>query len=257
VLPHSYNIIRNIKPRNINFAAMSKTFLTAEWRKLAMANYAVDKKLLLPFLPYKTELDLFNNTCYVSLVGFMFLNTRVLGCKIPFHINFEEVNLRFYVRYNDAGEWKRGTVFISEIVPKPAIALVANNIYKEHYQALPMHHSWETKEEALVVNYGWKKKNWNSFQVTAEKEPVAITIGSEAEFITEHYWGYTKQGEKKTAEYGVEHPRWDIFPVKEYAIDVDFAALYGNEFHFLSTATPQSVLLAEGSEVVVRKGRRI
>src|SRR6185436_6168258 len=126
-------------------------FLTAEWRKLTMANYAIDSKLLAPLLPYKTELDLWNNTCYVSLVGFMFLNTRLKGIRIPFHSDFEEVNLRFYVRYKDEikNEWKRGVVFIKEIVPKPALTFVANSIYKEHYQTMPMKHSISSNYDGL------------------------------------------------------------------------------------------------------------
>src|SRR3954453_11964004 len=115
---------------------MSKVFLKAEWRKLAMANYAVDRKLLEKYLPYRTEIDTWDNTCYVSLVGFMFLNTRVKGLKIPFHTEFEEVNLRFYVRYRDGQAWKRGVVFIKEIVPRPMLTLVANTLYKEHYETL-------------------------------------------------------------------------------------------------------------------------
>lgn len=119
---------------------MSKTFLTAEWRKLLMANYAVDPKLLAPYLPCKTEIDLLEGTCYVSLVGFMFLNTKLMGIKIPFHTHFEEVNLRFYVRYKDGDQWKRGVVFIKEIVPRPALTWVANTIYKENYETMPMEH---------------------------------------------------------------------------------------------------------------------
>ncbi len=233
-----------------------KTFLQAEWRKLAMANYEVEAKILEPYLPYKTEIDLWNNTCYVSLVGFMFLNTKVLGVKIPFHINFEEVNLRFYVRYNDKGEWKRGVVFVKEIVPKPALTFVANTIYDENYETMPMRHVWEGNE-SLVVEYAWKKKAWNSFRVSATKIATPIEAGSEAEFITEHYWGYTKLGAAKTAEYGVEHPRWDAYPVNDYQIDVDFAAVYGSAFGFLKEEKPKSVFLAEGSEIVVKAGRRI
>src|SRR6478736_2670783 len=108
---------------------MNSTFLTAEWRKLAIANYVVDPKLLLPYLPYKTELDTWNGKCYVSLVGFRFVNTRLKGIPIPFHIHFEEVNLRFYVRYKDESGWKRGVTFIREIVPRPALTFIANNLY--------------------------------------------------------------------------------------------------------------------------------
>jgi uncharacterized protein len=233
-----------------------KTFLQAEWRKLAMANYAVDPKILAPYLPYKTELDFWNNTCYVSLVGFMFLNTKMLGVKIPFHINFEEVNLRFYVRYNDQGEWKRGVVFIKEIVPKPTLTLVANTIYNENYETMPMRHRW-VGNNSLDVEYAWKKNTWNSFRVSADKVTTAIDAGSEAEFITEHYWGYTKLGATKTAEYRVEHPRWDVYKVNEYQIDVDFAGVYGSEFGFLKNEKPLSVFLAEGSEIVVKAGRKV
>jgi uncharacterized protein len=233
-----------------------KTFLQAEWRKLAMANYEVDPKVLAPYLPCKTELDFWNNTCYASLVGFMFLNTKMLGVKIPFHINFEEVNLRFYVRYNDNGEWKRGVVFIKEIVPKPALTLVANTLYNENYETMPMRHTWEDNN-SLDVEYGWKKNTWNSFRVSAEKTATPIDAGSEAEFITEHYWGYTKLGATKTAEYGVEHPRWDAYKVNEYQINVDFAGVYGSDFGFLKNEKPLSVFLAEGSEILVKAGRKI
>lgn len=234
---------------------MTKTFLQAEWRKLAMANYAVDKKLLAPYLPHHTELDLWNDTCYVSLVGFMFLDTKVRGLRIPFHTNFEEVNLRFYVRYKDHGEWKRGVVFIKEIVPKPGLTFVANTIYKEKYETMPMRHSWQMTDDRLIVEYKWKKRTWNLISVVASKEPNKIDTGSEEEFITEHYWGYTKIGDKRTSEYGVEHPRWEVYSTIEYTIDVDFGDVYGPPFGFLHAETPVSVFLAEGSEIQVKEGR--
>ncbi len=147
---------------------MTKTFLQAEWRKLAMANYSVDSKILHKYLPIKTEIDLWNGICYVSLVGFMFKDTKIKGFRIPFHTNFEEVNLRFYVRYKDNGEWKRGVVFVKEIVPKPALTFVANTVYKENYETMPMSHSWTT-DENLKVEYKWKKARWNSLTVIASK----------------------------------------------------------------------------------------
>ncbi|MBO9636080.1 MAG: DUF2071 domain-containing protein, partial [Chitinophagaceae bacterium] len=117
---------------------MSKPFLTAAWKKLVLANYSVDPSILMPYLPHGVELDTFNGIHYLSLVGFMFRDTSVMGMKIPFHINFPEVNLRFYVKYNDKGQWKRGVVFLSEIVPKYAVAFIANRIYKENYRRMPM-----------------------------------------------------------------------------------------------------------------------
>lgn len=232
-------------------------FLKAEWRKLVMANYAIDQQLVNKFLPHKTEIDLWNNTCYVSLVGFMFLNTAVKGIKLPFHSNFEEVNLRFYVRYKDGNAWKRGVVFVKEIVPRPLLTFVANTIYKEHYETMPMSHSWETKADTLEVAYNWKKGNWHTLKVRTDSNAHTIPEGSEEEFITEHYWGYTFLNSQSTAEYGVEHPRWQVYDVKDYTIDVDFGNVYGPEFGFLSKETPQSVFLAEGSEIVVKVGRTI
>ena len=236
---------------------MARAFLTAEWRKLAMANYIVDPALLQRYLPYKTELDMWNNACYVSLVGFMFVNTRLLGFRIPFHSTFEEVNLRFYVRYKDVDGWKRGVVFIKEIVPKRALTFVANSIYKENYETMPMMHRWETTDSNLTVEYRWKLKEWNSLEVKCASEAIAIAAGSEEEFITEHYWGYTKIGEQRTSEYGVEHPRWEVYPVQDYAIHVGFGNVYWNQFEFLKNETPASVFLAEGSEIIVREGMKI
>lgn len=236
---------------------MSKTFLEAEWRKLAMANYSVDSKILDKYLPPKTEIDLWNNTCYVSLVGFLFKDTKVKGIKIPFHTNFEEVNLRFYVRYKDNGKWKRGVVFIKEIVPKPALTFVANTVYKEKYETMPMNHSWTNSNDSLVVEYNWRKGRWNSLKVVANLNATPIKDGSEEEFITEHYWGYTKISSERTSEYGVEHPKWEVYETRDYLIDVDFCDVYGQDFSFLTTEKPVSVFLAEGSEIKVKEGRTI
>ena len=234
------------------------SFLKAEWRKLALANYSIDPALLSPQLPYGTELDTWNGTCYVSLVGFMFLNTRILGMKIPFHIDFEEVNLRFYVKRKEAGEWKRGVVFIKEIVPKAALTFVANTVYGENYETMPMKHSWVSQTGSLEVDYRWKKDaQWHHFSVKAETESQEIASGSETEFITEHYWGYAHISDTKSNEYEVTHPKWQAYPIKSYSVQVDFEAVYGSEFGFLSSQTPASVMLAEGSEITVESKRVI
>lgn len=233
-----------------------KVFLTAEWRKLALAQYAVDAEILKKYLPPHTELDDWQGKYYVSLVGFLFVDVKLLGFNIPYHTSFEEVNLRFYVKYKEDDVWKRGVVFISEIVPLPAITFVANTIYKENYQTLPMKHESVEQDHQIDVSYFWKNKVWNKFSVTASSNSVEIPIGSEEEFITEHYWGYTKIGINRTSEYGVEHPRWQVYPVNNYIIDVDFAVNYGDDFGFLTNAKPDSVMLAEGSKIRVLKGKK-
>ena len=230
----------------------------AEWRKLAIANYEVDKELLSTYVPAGTELDLWNGRCYLSLVGFMFLNTRLLGLKIPFHINFEEVNLRFYVRRKENGEWKRGVVFIKEIVPKPAITYVANTLYMENYSTRPMRHMWQETPNNKRITYQWKVKGqWNNFVVEAAASGIPIESGSETEFITEHYWGYAKAAAHLTYEYEVTHPRWEVYPVLNHQIDVDFGQTYGPAFAFLNDKSPYSVMLAEGSEITVEGRKRL
>ncbi len=234
------------------------SFLKAEWRKLVLANYTIDQEVLEPFVPPKTELDLWKGKCYVSLVGFMFLNIQLLGVPVPFHKNFEEVNLRFYVRYKDVSGWKRGVVFIKEIVPKPALTFVANTIYKEHYQTLPMQHFWSSNEKIRTVAYSWKLHGQeHSIRVKAALAPEAIARDSEGEFITEHYWGYTKANDRNSFEYEVTHPRWEGYEVLDYDIKVDFSAVYGQAFEVLNQMNPVSVMLAEGSEITVENKRKI
>jgi len=234
------------------------SFLKAEWRKLVIANYVINPSVLENHIPFGTQLDPWKDQCFVSLVGFRFVNTKMLGLKIPFHTNFEEVNLRFYVKRLENNKWKRGVVFIKEIVPKAAITLVANTFYKEHYETMAMDHHWSDDGVNKTVEYKWKKnKRWHTIQVEAISESSPLIPGSETEFITEHYWGYAQVNAAKTNEYEVTHPRWDTYEVKKYSIEVDFGAVYGKEFGFLTDAHPTSVMLAEGSEITVEKKRSI
>ncbi|WP_346985811.1 DUF2071 domain-containing protein [Chryseobacterium sp. POE27] len=226
-------------------------FLKAEWRKLAIINYEINSDILLEYLPKGTELDYYQGKCYVSLVGFMFLNTKLLGLPIPFHRNFEEVNLRFYVKKKEHDKWKRGVVFIKEIVPKQALSLVANLVYKESYKTMPMKNVIHEKGEELLIKYSWKNKNWQSIEIIAENRPLKMEFNSEFEFITEHYFGFTKK-ENKTSEYEVCHPKWDYYIVKNHQLHIDFKANYGKHFECLNRQKPISVMLAEGSEIEVK-----
>lgn len=234
------------------------SFLKAEWRKLLMVNYEINPDVLRPYVPMGTELDTWQGRHYVSLVGFLFLNTRLLGIPIPFHRNFEEVNLRFYVKHQAGDTWKRGVVFIKEIVPKPALSWVANTVYREHYITCPMHHRIQTEQDKLHVDYFWKYRGQEqSMQAIASTSSQSIAPGSEEEFITEHYWGYSRASPQKTFEYEVTHPTWEHYPVSNYTVQVDFDKVYGPDFTFLNKATPQSVLLAEGSLITVENKRKL
>lgn len=226
-------------------------FVSAEWRKLIMANYEIDPEILKKYLPAGVELDNYVNKHYVSLVGFMFLNTKVLGIPIPFHLNFPEVNLRFYVKHKSGDEWRRGVVFINEFVPKAAITFVANKLYKERYVTYEMKHKWNTGNKLQIGYYLKKGNKWNGLEVIAHPNSFEMDRGSIEEFITEHYWGYSSKNENKTGEYRVDHPRWNIYPVEQSMIDFNFGELYGNDFEFLDHKQAASVFLAEGSPVSI------
>lgn len=234
-------------------------FLEAEWRNLIMINYEVDPEILKRYLPASTELDLWKGKALVSMVGFLFLNTKVLGIKWPYHVNFEEVNLRFYVHHFDGTQWKRGAVFISEIVPKHIIPIIANNIYNEHYQAMPMRNSsTKTNNGQTAFLYEWKLKNqWSQLGAVVTDNVQEIVKGSEEEFIFEHYWGYNRLNAHKTVEYQVEHVSWKIRPVTKFIFKADVANLYGKEFVAYLNAEPHSVFFAEGSKVAIRVAGKI
>jgi uncharacterized protein YqjF (DUF2071 family) len=225
-------------------------FLTAEWRQLAMFNYAVDPALIRPLLPYGTEIDLFKGEAFVSIVGFLFLNTRVMGIGVPFHQNFEELNLRFYVRSG----MKRGVTFVQELVPKSAVAFLANALYNEHYRVARMSHT--ISDQAFGMRWQFVGRE-HSFDVSVTGDPQPLTDGSFEQFIAEHYWGYAAQSNGDTVEYAVKHPAWRVWPATGYHLDIDFGALYGPEFAATLSQTPRSVFLAEGSAVTVSHGRRI
>ena len=235
-------------------AAVPPLFLTAEWRALLMVNYAIDPAILASHLPRGLELDLWQGEALVSMVGFLFLQTRVLGVPLPFHQNFEEVNLRFYVRRSRSTGGQRGVVFIREIVPRFLIAAVARAAYHEPYLALPMRHRMGGGE----IAYSWKfRGRWHSLAATIGSEPQPLAPGSAAEFILEHYWGYTRQPDGGTLEYRVEHPRWRVSPASRARFDCDIAALYGPDFVPALSAEPRSAYVAEGSPVLVRRGVRL
>ena len=237
----------------------STIFLTAEWRYLAMLNYEVDPVILAPFVPAGTELDSWNGKIFVSVVGFLFLKTKIRGISIPFHQNFEELNLRFYVRRNADDGWRRGVVFIKELVPRAAIAFVARKFYNENYLALPMSHRIDKVGcEIKSAEYAWQfNGNKNHLKLVTRGEAQPLVEGSAQEFITEHYWGYAKQRDGSTMEYRVEHPRWRVWEAQASELQCDVVGLYGARFGDCLNGAPASAFLADGSEVKVYTGLKI
>ena len=215
-------------------------------------NYEVDPSLLVPLVPHGTELDTWNGSTYASIVAFRFLRTRILGIPIPLHRNFEEANLRFYVRRPLGAELRRGVVFIQEIVPRRAVAALARWLYHEPYRALPMRSTVETTPH-LSVQYSWQlATEWHTVAARTG-QPIALpAAGSFEQFIVEHYWGYTRQTDGSTIEYHVTHPPWTVAPAESHRIDADLGLVYGPALA-ARLATPVSVFLADGSSVTVSR----
>lgn len=236
-------------------------FLTAEWKSLVVYTVPVDRAVLEPHVPIGTELDLWQGEALVSVVGFCFLNTRLLGWAIPFHRHFTEVNLRFYVRRQVEGGWRRGVVFLREIVPLPAVSWVANGIYHENYVTRRMRHEVVLPNEAAScgrAHYAWREGDaWLELSATVSGRPQPLVAGSDAEFVLEHYWGYSRRNQQATYEYGVEHPPWRVWSTETCTFTGDASRLYGPAIAEALRGTPHSTVVADGSAVVVRAGTKL
>jgi uncharacterized protein YqjF (DUF2071 family) len=257
------NMLTAAPPRQAGPAErpLPSPFLTAGWRHLLMLNFEVDPALLAARVPPGLELDVFEGRTFVSLVGFRFTDARVFGWSVPCHRNFEEVNLRFYVRRTDLctgeSEARRGVMFIKELVPRRLVAWVARRFYNENFCKAPMRSRvmLPTREQNGAVEYAWwLAGRWQRLAARIAGVPQPPAAGSEAEFIAEHYWGYSRQRDGSTLEYQVEHPPWRIWPTESAVYDADVAALYGTEFAAPLQRPPSSAFVAEGSDVLVRRG---
>ena len=241
----------------------TRPFLTAAWRDLVMLTWAVDQRLLRTLLPRGVELDLWQGEALASVVAFRFERVRVRGVAVPCHTDFPEVNLRFYVRRRDeSGAWRRGVVFVREIVPRAAIALVARRLYNEPYVALPMREAHlagvpgEDGRPRRTLLYEWRRDDaWERVVALVADAPHPMRANSTEEFVAEHYYGYTARGPRATREYRVEHPRWNVVPLAECFLEADIASLYGPPWVEPLSQPPRSSFLAEGSAVAVHAGR--
>jgi uncharacterized protein YqjF (DUF2071 family) len=248
-------------PVNAVIPTLAREFLRGSWHHVTMLNYPTDPRVLAKYIPRGAELDLWNGQAYLSMVGFLFRDTRVRGVPVPCHRNFEEVNLRTYVRRKHEGEWRRGVTFIKEIVPRMMIAWVARQLYNENYVSMPMRHRIDLPvagSPAGEVAYEWYYgERWQRLSADIAGNPAPLVPGSENEFIAEHYWGYCRQRNGSTLEYRVEHPPWRAWVGSNPQLDCDATALYGAELAPFLQGPPLSTFVAEGSPIIVREGVRL
>jgi uncharacterized protein YqjF (DUF2071 family) len=236
-----------------------RVFLSAEWRDLVMLNYEVEPSLLSRYVPAGTTLDTFHGRTYVSLVGFRFCRTKLLGClPVPFHANFDEVNLRFYVRREEGDEDRRGVVFIAEVVPRRAIATIARVAYGENYRYHPMRHRIESEGLNKAAEYQWQVGNqWCRLWAQTAGVPTRPQEGSLEQFIAEHYWGYSAQRTGSSLEYHVAHVPWQVWAIAQAGFEGEASTLYGDELSTVLRRPPDCACVADGSPVTVFTGRTL
>ena len=224
-----------------------------------MLNYEIDPALLQPFVPRGTELDSFEGKTYVSLVGLRFARTKLFGLiSVPFHSNFDEVNLRIYVRRRERSEIHRGVMFIREIVSLPAVTFVARLAYAENYMTLPLRHSINLTDSGGSIEYRWEQKR-QRFRLHGQTDgdPSRAADGSLEQFISEHYWGYSRRRDGGSLEYHVAHKPWRIWRASFAAFEGEGTALYGSTLGSVLSRPPRSAFIADGSPVLVYAARRI
>lgn len=234
---------------------MSRVFLTAHWRDLIIASYAVDPEMLMSRLPPGLELDLFEGQAVCSLVGFRFEDTRVMGVQWPGYRNFPEINLRFYVRESEAD--RRGVVFVRELVKHRFVAGVARVLYNEPYVRARIGDRITDVDGTRKVEYNFSYGGGDgTMRVESDSVPVVHAESSPEHWFKEHQWGYGVTRRGRLLRYEVQHPNWACYPVRSSEIEVDWGRIYGREWDSMSDAKPFSVVLAEGSEIKVFGAQR-
>jgi len=225
----------------------SRPFLTAEWRNVLGVTYVADEALLEPHLPRGAQIDTLEGAPRVSVVAFQFLHTHVRGVPIPLHVNFREINLRFYVRLHG----RRAVVFIREFVPRPAISIVARLAYNEPYRTVRMRDEVLARHGQIGVRHRFGPGLRNRLEAWADPEPVVPAEDSAAYWLTHHELGVGRGRDGSARFYEVDHPVWALHEVRSLDMELDFAALYGPQWAFLAYAEPSHVTLAAGSGVSI------
>lgn len=226
-------------------------FLTAVWSDLILISYAVPDEVLTPYLTPGLELDRWEGSAWCSLVAFNFEQTRVLGWSVPYPrtlCDFPEFNLRFYVRQGT----RRGVVFVRELTSNLLVVNLARLLYNEPYTAVPI--------QSRVTQAGSLRRVRHDFVVGGKPQMAAVSARCPATdpaqdsfetWVKEQEAGFGRTRGGRLTAYRVQHPTWRTYLVEEYQLGVDFAHLYGERWQFLQKRTPNSVVLAEGSQIAI------
>lgn len=231
--------------------------LVAEWQNPLLFSWPVADAALDPWLPPGLELDRWEGSAYVSLVGLRFDNVRVFGVPAPRRA-YDEINLRFYVRrVAGDGDGRPGVVFVRQLVPHWLTALAARVMYGEPFETAPTGHEFSGCGAAGTVPFACVAYHWDEqgrrqrFWASSDEAPMIVAPGSLGEFLTSRYWGYNRKPASGVRTYYLTRPDWQVRQASRWGINCDFSEVCGGRLTDALRKAPASVLLATGSRTAV------
>lgn len=220
-----------------------KQFLSSTWKNTFIVTWEIEPELLLEHLPHKIGLYTENGKAFLSFVVYNFENTKVKGIKMPFHVSFPEMDLRYYVKHNNS----LGVAFIQHIVPRYCISLWAKRIFNENYITLPMDYSFQETETSKVLHYKvWKDKKMFSLDFLSNKEFVESTFSLYNQ--VQYGFGVDKYGNSTKFKFDKLN-NFHSLSTLDYAINLDYSALFGRKWAFLNELSPIDVTALNDNKV--------
>lgn len=223
-----------------------RSLVAVEWRKLCYVSYAVDPAQLGAQLPPGVSLDLRDERAMVSLVLWETLYPSVLGFTLPKQPVSTEVALRYHVREGA----RRGVVTVREDSSSPLAALAARALLREPTRSGTVRSNIRSENGHVVCEYEIVRDGrQHKVSVRADKHAERPARETLPYFLEQRPYGYARDGRGELLRYDLDHPLWDTYEVLEHRVDVDYGALYGSAWSYLTQLAPSSVILAEGSTV--------
>ena len=226
-------------------AFWGRALVSVEWRKLCYVSYAVDPALLASHIPPGVSLETLDGQAIMSLIAWSANYPQVFGVPLPGALRSTEMALRYFVREGP----RRGAVTLFEDSSSPFAMLAARALFREPTRHAPMTSRVEQTGSALSCHYTIDRAGTHSVSVRARAEARPPDRQSTAYLVVQRPYGYASSSRGELLRYDLDHPVWDTYDVIEHDVRVDFGALYGEPWSFLSTLRPLSVVLAEGSAV--------
>ena len=225
-----------------------RPFLTARWSNLVLLTFEVPEQLVRSHVTADIDLDRWNGRTHVSLVALEMLDVRVLGLRIPGFTTHPQVNFRVYVRPHAApAVW-----FVRELVPSRLIAAVGRLLYREPFQAARLEARFAESADDVTAEYRFGPgAHRYHVLVTGSRSAAVPPTTSFEHYLKERTSGCRTDRQRRLQTFRVQHPPWAVREVMRVDYDVDFGALYGQEWSFLNDRKPVSVIFAVGSEVAV------